>query len=300
MTEARSTKTSLKVPTISEEEHFHAWQVKMITFLDIQGVAHCVERLDPDLPSSNDEELDVSTDEGKKAFKARQDNQLAVAYLFQAAADQNDLFTMLEAATENWPRGIAYHSMAKLCKKYEPNDMLTKVERAKKIEELKMGQNEDPEKLFTALNTLNSNYASRLKALTDEEMLAVIMRKLPAKYSTVLATESIRLGFAFNVAAARNAVRIMYRAGMQDEAGTSEEEVALNATYKCYDCGKPGHKASDCPQRREQDASKGNGSGNQNNARGGNYGRRGGFQGNCFQCGKKGHRKADCYQNTIN
>ena len=79
----------------------------MQAFLELHGLAHCLERRDPDLPDSSRDELDLSTDEGKKQAKAKKDNDLAIAYLQAAMAEDDDMATMLEASTDEWPHGMA-------------------------------------------------------------------------------------------------------------------------------------------------------------------------------------------------
>ena len=202
--------------------------------------------------------------------------------------DDDDMITMLEASTDEWPNGIAHDAMKKLQDKYEPTDFVTMVERTKAIEDIKMGKNESPEKMFLALNMINNRFKNRLPPLKDNELLSIVMAKVPSKYTTILAVESVRLGSAFSVKEARSALMTLYRAGSREDDDDNDAEVALNVNFKCYECGKRGHKASDCPQRKEDDKAKGS-----NN-------RKPRFTGKCFQCGKIGHRKEDCYQNPHN
>ena len=51
--------------------------------------------------------------------------------------------------------------------------------------------------------------------------------------------------------------------------------------YNCYNCGKNGHKAHECPEK------KGNMSA-------------GPRSGTCEECGKRGHKKADCWEDDAN
>ena len=123
--------------------------------------------------------------------------------------------------------------------------------------------------------------------MQDKEVLAIVMKKVPSKYSTILAAESVRLGAGFSVKEAKVALMTLYRAGHKEEEEETEEEVVLNASFTCYECGQKGHKASECPQRKLNDRNKGST-------------KKPRFQGTCFQCGKTGHRKEDCFQNPNN
>lgn len=51
---------------------------------------------------------------------------------------------------------------------------------------------------------------------------------------------------------------------------------------KCHNCGKQGHKSTNCPDKKQG---------------GGNAGYSGGFKGKCYKCGKTGHVKAKCPNN---
>jgi Arginine methyltransferase-interacting protein, contains RING Zn-finger len=66
----------------------------------------------------------------------------------------------------------------------------------------------------------------------------------------------------------------------KSKGGKSGKEVALSGAdgggAKCYNCGKPGHKAAQCPNKKDNDG-------------------KGKFTGKCNLCGKVGHKKADCW-----
>ena len=196
MSESPMHKVSLKAPSLKKGGDFQMWRYRMQAFLELHGLAHCLEQVDPDFPSNSREVLDLSTDEGKRQEKAKKDNNLAIAYLQAAMAEDDDMATMLEASTDEWPHGIAFEAMNKLREKYEPNDFVTMIERHNEIESIKMGKNDSPEKLFQALNMLNSKFKNRLPPMTDNEILSVVMKKVPTKYSTILTAESVRQGTA--------------------------------------------------------------------------------------------------------
>ena len=250
MSETPTHRVSLKAPSFKKDSNFQMWRLRMLAFLELHGLAYCLEAIDPELPANSQDPIDISTDEGKRQAKAKKDNYLTVAYLQAAMIEDDDMATMMEASSSNWPHGIAYEVMQKLDVKYEPNDFVTMIERNDEIAALKLGKKESPEKLFQAINMLNNKYKNRLTPMQDKEVLAIVMKKVPSKYSTILAAESVRLGAGFSVKEAKVALMTLYRAGHKEEEEETEEEVVLNASFTCYECGQKGHKASECPQRK--------------------------------------------------
>ena len=78
----------------------------------------------------------------------------------------------------------------------------------------------------------------------------------------------------------RDLWRITYGEDLQSDDDEEEDrEIALN-TFDgiCYECGKKGHRARDCPSKDNNDGT-----------------RKGRFNGKCHECGKVGHRKDDCW-----
>ena len=111
--------------------------------------------------------------------------------------------------------------------------------------------------------------------LSEDDLIDHILMKLPKSYSevvTAIATSKTK----HSLSDVKQSVRAHFIRVVKD-VGNAEgkKEVALFAggfKGKCHNCGKLGHKSSQCRQKRSK------------------------FNGNCNYCGKKGHKEQECYK----
>ena len=77
----------------------------------------------------------------------------------------------------------------------------------------------------------------------------------------------------------------------EDAKKGKHSEIQLGAVFNgiCYNCGKSGHRKTEC-----RSAKKGGGNHNNNTKNGGGAGK-GGFKGTCNHCKKPGHKEEDCW-----
>ena len=198
------------------------------------------------------------------------------------------------SVTEDLPNGSAPLAWANLCRKYEPAMRMSAVALNKQFAVCKLEDTEtDPETWIQELEHLRGRIrdASPQNAVTDERMIAHILANLPEEYSELITTvesELDRPGENFGFDELMSRLRGFYRRKFEDKK-EGKDEVALAVGYFkgiCKSCGKRGHKAADCPDRKV-----GVGGGRSGWKKGG-----GRFPGKCFYCGKAGHRKADCWK----
>ena len=172
--------------------------------------------------------------------------------------EDKDHLLLLGAQTKDWPNGLAYKGLQKLSQHYARQDLYTAVYRNAKLEAIKLKKGDGPDKLFGQIMLINVMYKDRVDPLQDNEVLNLVIRKLPKRYGDGILMEARRLGANLTLKAVQELTVTMYR-GWNIPSGKEEhiQEVALSANYTCYECGQGGHKASDCPKRRAGNQSKG-------------------------------------------
>ena len=139
---------------------------------------------------------------------------------------------------------------------------------------------------------LKNKYRNNTSTFDNEKMIAATLTKAPPMYSSILASVLREKGAQLRLSDMQDAVKDHWRiqnnllndAGNDDEESDDDEikETALNALANmvCYHCKKKGHKANNCPEKK-------------NKYKGETKGK---FKGTCSNCGKRGHKIADCWE----
>ena len=125
------------------------------------------------------------------------------------------------------------------------------------------------------------------------------MVKALAKYQSVIATECMTKGTNFKLNNLKEVMNTIYRtasnssgeSGKNDSDDDEQGEVIGGAfSGECYLCGKHGHKAVDCPSKKNENSKFGKKKwqkGRNNKIK---------LKGTCNNCGKRGHMKRDCWE----
>jgi len=289
---------SIRLPTFGgEHKDFQMWWVRFTAFASVYGFAASVGRTpDPNLPGSEDEVIDESTDEGKLMAKARKKNAIAMANLTMAFTSESLLGMVYKAKDSGYPSGCAWKVVDALHRKYIPQDLVSKVELRQALSAVSMKRDEDPAKLFEALSAIENKYNTASFTISNEELIATVLEKAPKEYSTVLTCEQRAKGTSLVMADLLEAMnqlwRTMYNKSSGDDADSGEIGLfgaGASDGIVCYRCGKKGHKAFKCKNpKKEGGGGRGNGGSNSK------------FGGKCGTCGKKGHKSTDCFDDPKN
>mmetsp|Transcript_2664 Transcript_2664/g.3552 ORF Transcript_2664/g.3552 Transcript_2664/m.3552 type:complete len:374 (-) Transcript_2664:220-1341(-) len=257
----------------------------------VKALPYETGKVDPDMPASTSEVFSDKEDQ-KKADKALWRNEMAMSALTLSFTDQKQMQLVTGSKSDEFPEGRASIVWKGLMKKYRPNDMASAQEGEDALKKIKMKEKANPADLISDLIEVKYKYPKA--EISDERLLVNAFRKAPEKYKSLLVNRQATIignGEAMTLDDAEEVMTTLYRTSEQnkeeeEDSDEEEGEAALSAFKKnCYHCNLPGHKAYQCPKKKNRG---GKYKSNRNNKKK--------FQGNCHHCGKKGHRKQDCFQ----
>jgi len=135
-----------------------------------------------------------------------------------------------------------------------------------------MKDSQNPRILFEQIATIKNQARSSGLAIAEEDLIAIVLDKVPLQYAHVLATQQNIQGTNLTLSHLKEAMRNQYRIvkGRIDDDDNFNEETGLG-----------GFIGSNLRRKI----------GNDGNAETGKKK----FKGKCHHCGKKGHKKSDCF-----
>ena len=323
MTDVEST-MKLYAPTFKGggEEEFRIFKVKMQSY--IAGVAKCSELFGAQganvLTDANDLTALADDDARQAAETLRSKNRKAAGILLSAIETSTEggkaAFELIkEYYTESsgFPGGHFKNAWTALTEWYEeveaPNIAKLKTDYYSK----KMSKSENPQLFIVDLNGLRDRMTKAGYTLTDAAYIEDILEKLPSGTKDAAGPYDIEIGMAkLHIADATrarpydlkdltkdlsNAYKRLKDNGMIEETSNETALYTSGKPFKgqCRQCGKRGHTARDCHER------KGNGKKGFQKKKGGWKAQdmskdqtKKKFQGKCHYCGKKGHMKYEC------
>ena len=273
-----------------KKKDFGVWWPRFISYAAMKGFAAAFEETFV-LPA--DPNALTGTDEEKKEQKKKiTQNAVAVASLTMAFTTAEDMEFVDMSASPQYPQGHANAVVKTLKKKYRPQDRIATVEAEAELMKLKMKGNKNPDEYFRKLAVIKNKYKDS-KSFDESTLIAMTIAKAPEKYSTVLASELRNKGDQVTLEDLKETLQQLHRIQVNttkgDESDEEEKdgEAALNASANiiCYNCGKSGHFARNCPEKE-----KGKQKWNKNKK----------FRGKCNNCGRRGHKAKDCWEKAEN
>ena len=235
---------------------------------------------EPDLPANESDVIDLKTPAGLLSSAAKKRNALAMASLTMAFLSEATLGLVYKAKTTAWPSGLAHLVVAALYKKYQPQDIITRVEMRQKLNGVRMKRGQDPSTLFEQISAIENRYNTSARKIDEEDLIAVVLDSAPVEYQGLLTAEERLKGTTLALSDLETVMEQYWRqtTSARTKNGDDDSEFSLTAfTGKCFNCGKTGHKKAECP---EQERTK--------------------YHRKCTNCGRYGHEEQDCFEKEKN
>ena len=278
-----------RIPSFDgEPKNFPNWWKKFTAYATLAKIKDILKEVrDPNLPEKEVSEFDEEDESNKLARIAIKKNESAMLSFSIAFSSDSAMNILYAACTENWPDGEAHLVVRELMKRYRPLDTVSKIEMRQQLSKIRMKKGMNPLILFETLTSIQNQYLGPGKKLPKEELIPIILDVAPEEYRAVLSSEKRMRRDTLTVEDLESAMMDEYRQMTRTQVKSSgtEGEMLLFGQGVCYSCGSPGHRANECPKRRDQSK---------------NQGRTHRFQGKCSTCGVKGHRSKDCWTKEEN
>ena len=317
---------SLRVIEFSgKRADWDAWSTKFLArasrkgylkLLTGKGVTAGVDKI----PTLAEYELAVlgSSDDDKKIAKVGELNSLAfediVLSINATSAKGKVAFSLVKnCKSDDFPEGNSRLAWDRMKRKYQPHTVPSLLKLEKQFINCRLENvDEDPEDWISKLETIRNEIENVPGATkkTDRDFLIHVLNNLPVEYDLVtidLEKKLMNTGSgALTIEETSDALGARYSVLHERSTDVKKRDKALAAFMKqfkgmCRNCGKYGHKSSDCPDRKdgERPATAGTQASTVTSE---SDTKKRKFRGQCWSCGKYGHTKMECpkLQNMAN
>lgn len=265
-----------KVPKFTGKKNdFPMWSAKAKAYLAMKFLGPTLLASFKDtLPANEHVVLDKEKPEENAKFNAKKMNLHAMNLLTVMMAEDDLMLMMVDSVkSTDWPDGLAYVLWEKLLRKFKPSDQVAKAEQTAKLLSLKLKKGGDPSELELKIASIELSYGI---PLNDEMKIAALLKAAGHEYSDTIRSETRMIERAGGTVTYDDLIQAMTQSfriyGGKNESDESDETVLAAVTAfkgSCNFCGKEGHKATDCPNKKSV---------------------------KCENCGKSGHKKEYCWE----
>ena len=208
-------------------------------------------------------------------------------------------FNMVKWSKNEDGTGDARKAFERLIKRYEPKTSLEKGKLLKQFYSIKCGVSEDPEQYVYTLENICAkihNIAGG-EVIADNDFMHQVLYGLPTKFESlskklqqdINKKEEKKLSI-LDMIEQLSLKNAKLKSGKMASYSGPEELAFVGFNQfkgKCNHCGKIGHKAANCWEKKKPGMERKQMPKN-------NPVNKGGFIPKCYKCGKMGHKKPDC------
>jgi hypothetical protein len=196
-------------------------------------------------------------------------NNKAYGDLMMCFMDDVNFGIIEDAVTDVLEMGCAATAWKNLCNKHDPSTAATLVQLKKEFATLKLKKvSVDPEEWITELEVLRRRMRACGHILTDDDVIIHIISNMPRDYDAICDQLENELGDEdlkkkITIQEIKNRLRNKFNKlklrvkSINDADETSNEKLMSIKSYKkafkgkCFNCGKYGHRLSECTEKKK-------------------------------------------------
>jgi hypothetical protein len=192
-TTANSREKSVQLPKFYADTKFQMWWTQFLAYAGVMKFTAALKDLgEPTMPADEDTVNNETTAPGRASARANESNVHAVACLITALTTEDDMALVFESTCDEWSAGLAWEIVNSLKEKYQPDDVITGIERERDLRKVKMKANDKLSTLFEQLSAINNKYNKRLAKMTVAQQVQVIVKKAPRGYQSLLVSKQLQ------------------------------------------------------------------------------------------------------------
>ena len=287
-------KTIRVLPFNGKKENWSVWEEKFLARAKRKGYKKVL--LGKETAPKDSETIDERTDAGKEKKRLKDANELGFEELILSIDGKSKAgkvaFALVKGCKSvDYPDGEAALAWMRLTNKFASKNTVSLLKLKREFTNSMMKTDQDPDEWITELEELQArikDIAVNKPAvqISDEDLMIHTLNYLPRKYDIEkhYCEKKLEAG-TLNMSDLRESLGSRYAIEFDneeveedDEEGEEKALIAKQFKGKCNFCGKWGHKAADCREKKKSEG-----------------GKSPKFNGTCNFCGKYGHKEKDCW-----
>jgi len=291
-------KYSKVIEFTGKKEDWAVWETKFLARARRRGFKDVLTGKTAIPPES--ESIDPDTEDGKTKEKAKEQNVLGYEDLMLSIKTDTDegmiTFQLIKnCVSDEYPDGNVMEAWKSLKNRFYSKTTTSKISLKREFQNMKMDKNENPETYVTKMEGLRIRMSYADIKISDEDFHLQIIGNLPKEYDIEVHEFETMMddgNKSLDVEFIKKKLKTKYdKMNLNEEKEEEKEETnksLITGRFKgrCFNCGKYGHKASDCRLK--------------GNDRDTNDKRRKSFNGKCSYCGIYGHHVDNCWKKKNN